>query len=69
MESTRLPDDQRECRMCYRCMAPALRAVRSGLVLVCPHCLTPCRDEQASEIAKNLRAYGHATGAYIAYGT
>jgi hypothetical protein len=69
MESTLRPDDRHECRMCYRRMAPMLRAVRSGLVLVCPHCLTPYRTEQAGLAVKGAGAYSRETGARTAYRT
>ena len=42
-------DDTVECRMCYRRAQPQLRAVCSGLIMVCPHCLAPSRPGAAGE--------------------
>ena len=35
-----------ECPMCYRKAAPRLRVVASGILSVCPHCLSPYPPER-----------------------
>jgi hypothetical protein len=38
-----------QCPMCYRRAAPKLRAVASGLLAVCPYCLSPHLRERRGQ--------------------
>ena len=40
-----------ECRMCYSKAVPRLRVVASGILSVCPHCLSPYPPERRMQPA------------------
>jgi hypothetical protein len=44
-----------ECPTCYRRASPQLRAVASGLLAVCPYCLSPYLPERRTQTVSRSR--------------
>ena len=52
-------DEQKiECPVCYRKAVPRIRVVASGILSVCPHCLSPYPPERRAQPA--LRSSLHS---------